>query len=80
MKPQPGHRKLTANYATQLFLIGGLLVVLVASGYFKLDTATCVQAYLIFAGALVGGHAFFMVGNAAEHKYTATPKPPTAPQ
>lgn len=68
MKIEKGNRKLTVTRSTANYLLLGLLVTLVASGYFKMDTSTCVQAYLIFAAGLFGKDASFNWGNAKEHE------------
>jgi len=81
MKIEKGDRKLAVTRQSAFLLLAGLLVTLTAAGYFKLDTATCVQAFVVYAGALFGKDSAFMWGNAKEHAAAAaTPKPdPKAP-
>jgi len=71
---EPGSRKLAVARQTAIYLFIGLIGTLVASGYFKMETATCVQAYLIYAGALVGKDSAFMWGNSREHAAKAKPE------
>jgi len=75
-----GNRKTSITLLTGCFLLLGLLVVLVASGWFKLETSVCVQAYAIFAAGFLGKDTVFMWSNAKEHQHAATaavnqPKP-----
>jgi len=67
MKIEKGDRKLAVNKNSAWFLLAGLLITLIAVGYFKMAADTCVQYYLIYAGALVGKDSAFMWGNAKEH-------------
>jgi len=71
MKAEKGNRKLSVTRATALYMLAGLIVTLLASGYFKIDTATCVQAYLIFTAGLAGKDVAFVWGNSKEHEHAA---------
>ncbi len=73
-----GNRKTSITLLTGCFLLMGLLVVLVASGWFKMETSVCVQAYAIFAAGFLGKDTVFMWSNAKEHQHEAAsnqPKP-----
>lgn len=67
MKIEVGSRKLTLARQTAAFLLFGLLISLVAAGYYKIDIALCVQAYGIYAAALCAKDGAFAYGNAKEH-------------
>ena len=67
MKTEVGSRKLVLARQTATFLLFGLLVSLVASGYYKIDIALCVQAYGIYAASLCVKDGAFAYGNAKEH-------------
>lgn len=79
-KIEKGDRKLWVTKQSSYLLLAGLLITLTAAGYFKMDPATCVQAYIVFAGALFGKDSAFMWGNAKEHSSKAAkPDAPATP-
>lgn len=60
LKPEKGSRKLQNARETGLMLLVGMMFC----AYMKPDPTL----YITFAGALVGGSAFFMHNNSKEHE------------